>query len=233
MSRQCFVFHADLADTLFRNMPQPALAAIVIAAMLHLTKPKYLQDLFARSYLSFANALIVIGAELTLGVLHGIALGVVLALLNLIYRTSHPHGTELGQLAGTEAYRSVQRHPEVITFPGLLIWRIGGDLFFASIGHVRGALQASLDAQAEVKRVLFDFGAVNFIDVTASDELLGFIKKLENDGITVVFARVRDVVRDDMRLAGIEPIVGANSFYERITDGVIAWQKDGGQSVRQ
>jgi len=36
---------------------------------------------------------------------------------------------------------------------------------------------------------------------------------------------VRDVVRDDMRLAGIEPIVGANSFYERITDGVTAWQR--------
>src|SRR5262245_34706203 len=30
----------------------------------------------------------------------------------------------------------VQRHPEVITFPGLLIWRIGGDLLFASIRHV-------------------------------------------------------------------------------------------------
>ena len=129
------------------------------------------------------------------------------------------------QLPESEAYRSVQRHPEVITFPGLLIWRIGGDLFFASIGHVRDALQASLAARAEVQCVLFDFGAVNFIDVTASDELFGFIKQLENDHITVAFARVRDVVRDDMRLAGIEPLVGANSFHERITDGVTAWQR--------
>ena len=53
--------------------------------------------------------------------------------------------------------------------------------------------------------MLLDFGAVNFIDVTASDDLLSFIKQLENNGITVAFARVRDVVRDDMRLAGIEP----------------------------
>jgi anti-anti-sigma factor len=114
----------------------------------------------------------------------------------------------------------------------LLIWRIGGDLFFASIGHVREALQASLDARAEVKRVLLDFGPVNFIDVTASDELLSLIKKLKNQGITVAFARVRDVVRDDMRLAGIEAIVGSLNFYERVTDGVRAWQQDG-QSVRQ
>ena len=114
---------------LFRNMPQPALAAIVIAAMLHLTKPSYLMHLFARSRWSFANAVIVIAGELTLGVLQGIALGVVLSILTLIYLTSHPKGAVLGQLPGTEAYRDVEHRPGAITFPGLLIWRVGGDLF--------------------------------------------------------------------------------------------------------
>src|SRR5262250_239532 len=114
-----------LLTPLFRNMPQPALAAIVIAAMLHLTRPRYLRELFARSRLAFATAVIVIAGELTLGVPHGIALGVALSMVILIYITSHPHGTELGQLPGTEAYRNVRRRPEAITFPGLLIWRIG------------------------------------------------------------------------------------------------------------
>ena len=81
----CF-FTLILLTPLFRNMPRPALAAIVIAAMLHLTKPKYFQDLFARSRGRFATAMIVIAGELTLGVLEGIALGVVLSLLILIYR---------------------------------------------------------------------------------------------------------------------------------------------------
>jgi sulfate permease, SulP family len=217
----CF-FTLILLTPLFRNMPRPALAAIVIAAMLHLTKPKYFQDLFARSRESFATAMIVIAGELTLGVLHGIALGVVLSLLILIYRTSHPHGAALGQLPDTEAYRNVERHPEAIAFPGLLIWRIGGDLFFASIGHVSEALKASLAARPDVKRVLLDFGPVNFMDISASDELLSLIKKLQSQGVTLAFARVRDVVRDDMRLAGIEAIVGPTNFHERITDGVRA-----------
>jgi anti-anti-sigma factor len=147
-----------------------------------------------------------------------------LALLTLIYRTSHPRGAVLGQLPDTEAYRNVQRHPEAITFPGLLILRIGGDLFFASVGHVSEALKASLAARPEVKRVLLDFGPVNFIDITASDELLSLIKELKNRGIALAFARVRDAVRDDMRLAGIEAIVGPRNFYERITDGVRARQ---------
>jgi high affinity sulfate transporter 1 len=215
----CF-FTLILLTPLFRNMPRPALAAVVIAAMLHLTKPKYFQELFTRSRESFVNAMIVIVGELTLGVLHGIALGVVLSLLILIYRTSHPHLAVLGQLPDTEAYRNIERHPEAITFPGLLIRRIGGDLFFASVGHVSEALIASLAVRQDVKRVLLDFGPVNFIDISASDELLSLIKKLQTRGIAVAFARVRDVVRDDMRLAGIEAIVGPSNFHERITDGV-------------
>jgi MFS superfamily sulfate permease-like transporter len=193
--------------------------------MLHLTKPRYFQELFARSRQSFANAMIVIAGELTLGVLEGIALGVVLSLLILIYRTSHPHGATLGQLPDTEAYRNLERHPEPIVFPGLLIWRIGGDLFFASVGHVSEALIASLAVRQDVKRVLLDFGPVNFIDISASDELLSLIKKLQSRGITVAFAQVRDVVRDDMRLAGIEAIVGPSNFHERITEGVRAWRQ--------
>src|SRR5215831_18407126 len=89
---------------LFRNMPQPTLAAIVIAAMLHLTKPLYLRGLFARSWLSFANAVIVIAAVLTLGVMQGIAVGIALSLVLLIHMTTHPEGAVLGQLPGTQAY---------------------------------------------------------------------------------------------------------------------------------
>jgi MFS superfamily sulfate permease-like transporter len=89
---------------------------------------------------------------------------------------------------------------------------------------VSEALKASLAARPDVKRVLLDFGPVNFIDITASDELLSLIKELKNRGIALAFARVRDAVRDDMRLAGIEAIVGPRNFYERITDGVRARQ---------
>jgi MFS superfamily sulfate permease-like transporter len=220
-----------LLTPLFRNMPEPALAAIVIAAMLHLTKPTYLQAVLARSRWSFAVALIVIMGELTLGVLQGIALGVVLSILRLIYLASRPKGAVLGQLPGTEAYRDVQMHPEAITFSGLLIWRVGGDLFFASVGHIGAGLNASISALADVKRVLLDFASVDFIDITGGDELLRLVMELQKKGISVAFVRVRDPIREDMRRAGIEAAVGPPNFYERITDGVRAWQQQAGHSV--
>jgi high affinity sulfate transporter 1 len=215
-----------LLTPLFRGMPHPALAAIVIAAMLHLSKPGYLRELLARDRQEFAVAAIVVAGELTLGVLQGIALGVALSLLMLIYRTSHPQGAVLGQLPGEEAYRDVRRHPEALTFPGLLIWRAGGDLFFASIGRLEEALKAALAANLPpAKQVLLDADSVNFIDTSACDALLNSIKELQSQGITFAFARVRDEVRERLRLAGIEAVVGSTNFYERVTDGVRAWQQ--------
>ncbi len=211
---------------LFRGMPHPALAAIVIAAMLHLSKPDYLLSIFRRTPLEFAITLAVIGGEFTLGVLQGIGLGVALSLLLLIYRTSHPYGAVLGQLPGTEAYRFIGRHSEARTFPGLVIWRLGGDLFFASIGKAEEDLKAVLKTtEPRPRYVLLDAEGVNFIDVSAQDALLAFVKKLQDEGLTVGFARVRDEIRERMRAAGIEAIVGPGNFYERITDGVRAFQK--------
>ena len=166
-----------------------------------------------------------------MGVLHGIALGVVLSLLMLIYRTSHPQGAVLGQLPGTEAYRDVRRHPEALTFPGLLIWRAGGDLFFASIGHFDEGLKAALAAsRPPAKHVLLDADSVNFIDTSACDALLGAVAELKREGISFAFARVRDDVRGRMRSAGVEAAVGSANFYERVTDGVRAFLLHGGST---
>jgi MFS superfamily sulfate permease-like transporter len=217
-----------LLTPLFRGMPHPALAAIVIAAMLHLSKPAYLLGLLTRNPWEFALAAIVVAGELTLGVLQGIAIGVALALLMLIYRTSHPRGSVLGQLPGTEAYRDIRRHPDAITLPGLLIWRAGGDLFFASIGHFDEGLKTALaTSRPPARQVLLDMGSVNFIDTSACDELLSLIKELQGRGISVAFARVRDVVRERMRPAGIEAVTSPASFHERVTDGVRAFEQQG------
>jgi sulfate permease, SulP family len=221
----CFLTLVFLTP-LFRGMPHPALAAIVIAAMLHLSRPKYLRDLFARSRWEFALAATVVVAELALGVPHGIALGVVLSLLMLIYLTSHPQGAVLGQLPGMEAYRDIQRHPEAIAFSGLLIWRAGGDLFFASVGHfVEGLKTALAVSRPRARRVLLDADSVNFIDTSAGDALLNLIKELQSQGTAFAFARVRDEVRERMRLGGVEAAVGSTNFHERVTDGVRAWQQ--------
>ena len=150
-----------------------------------------------------------------------------LSLLLLIYRTSHPQGAVLGQLPGEEAYRDLRLHPDARTFPGLMIWRPGGDLFFASIGHLGEQLKAALaTSHPPVKHVLLDAGAVNRIDTNAGDALLNSIKELQSQGITFGFRlRARRNTLPRMRLGGIEAVVGSANFHERVSDGVRAWQQ--------
>jgi hypothetical protein len=55
--------------------------------------------------------------------------------------------------------------------------------------------------------------------------MLGAVSELQEQGVGLAFARVGDGVRERMRRGGIEAAVGPNSFYERVTDGVRAWQR--------
>jgi high affinity sulfate transporter 1 len=208
---------------LFRDLPHPALAAIVIAAMLHLSKPAYLARLAAEAQWELALAAAVIAGELTLGVLQGIALGVVASLLMLIYRTSHLASAVEGKLPGEQAYRDVLQHREAKTFPGLLIFNPGGPLFFASIGQFEHDLWTALHrSRPPARRVLIDAGAITFTDVSAREALLAQIGKLRAAGISLAFARLRDPVRAKLQEAGIVDAVGPAAFYDRLTDGVEA-----------
>jgi high affinity sulfate transporter 1 len=209
---------------LFRDLPHPALAAIVIAAMLHLSRPSYLAGLLRRSPAEFALAVLVIAGELVLGVLPGIAAGVGVSLLLLIYRTSHPQGAELGKLPGEEAYRDIRLHPEATTFPGLLIWNPGGDLFFAGVGQFERALKAAVaQSRPPVRQVLIDASSIALIDSSASDVLLRLVRQLQGQGIAIAFARMRDPVRATLAQAGLVEAVGAGAFYDRLTQGVLAF----------
>ena len=76
-----------------------------------------------------------------------------------------------------------------------------------------------------MKHVLLDADSVNFVDTSGCDAALNAIKELQSQGITFAFARVCDEVRERLRLGGIEAAVGSANFYERVTDGVRAWQQ--------
>ncbi|WP_029912745.1 SulP family inorganic anion transporter [Caulobacter sp. UNC358MFTsu5.1] len=208
---------------LFHGLPHPTLAAIVIAAMLHLSKPAYLRRLAVEAPGEFAMMVVVIAGELVLGVMQGIALGVLLSLLMLIYKASHPKSAVLGKLPKEQAYRDIRLHPDARTFPGLLIFNPGGDLFFASAGHFERELKAAVaKASPPIGHVLIDASAISLVDTSACDVLLRVIRGLKDDGVLVAFARVRDPIKDRLQRAGIVDAVGEGAFYDRLTDGVTA-----------
>jgi MFS superfamily sulfate permease-like transporter len=209
---------------LFKNLPHAALGAIVIHAMLGLSDFGYLKRLSGISRTEFAIAVIAVIGVLTVGVLPGIGIAVVLALVLVIWRSSDPHTAVLGRMPSKRSFRDIRRHTDAETFPGLLIYRFNAPIYFANSNHFADHLKRHIAAaQQPVRSVLVDAEAIGVMDTTSSDMLLKLHGDLDKQDISLGFARVTDTVQDEMKVTGVEDAIGASHFYETITDGVDAF----------
>jgi high affinity sulfate transporter 1 len=211
---------------LFNNLPQAVLGAIVIKAMIHMLDFRYFRNLAGISKLELSFALTAFFGVLVLGVLPGVALGVVLSLLVLIYQASHPSTAVLGKMPGQDVYRNIRRRPEAKTIPGLLIFRLDGDLFFANADHCAEQIKRTIqEAPEPVQEVLMDYGTIDLVDTTAAEVLVKLRAELASKHILLCLARVRDSVREMLQRMGVEAAIGADHFYDSITQGVQAFRR--------
>lgn len=224
------VFHAVLIlltllflIPLFENLPQAVLGAIVVKAMLGMLDLGYFRRLRRQSVGEFNIAVAAFLGVLAVGVLAGVAIGVVLSIVALIYRASYPATAAIGRLPGTGVYRDVSLHPEAETIPGILIFRFDADAFFANAEHFATSLRRQIGAAKDpVRAVLIDAESVNHIDVTAAEMLLKLHAELRERDVLVAFARARDPIRDTLRRASLDRIIGADNFHDGIEQGANA-----------
>jgi SulP family sulfate permease len=213
-----------VALPLFFKLPMAALAAIVIQAMSGLLDFGYLKRLSRINRGEFAYAMAALLGVLLLGILQGVALGVILALAVLIRRVSRPGTAVLGRVPGTDQYRDLAAHTELQTTPGLLIVRFDGPVIFANAGYFADTVrQLIVEATDPVREVLVPAQQINQIDSTGAEQLMRLQTELERKGIALHFAEVKRGVREAMTATGLEDKVGANHFHESLDDGVKAF----------
>lgn len=189
---------------LFALLPAATLAAIVIGALLELVNPASLRR-YGRVYsrrlgriygpaarADFLAACVALLGVLTFGTLAGLAVGVVVSVLLLLYRASRPHVAVLGRL--DRIWVDLDRHPAATTYPGIVAVRVEGGLFFANADHVRQRL-AEL-ATGDTRALVIDGETVPFIDVTAADMLAELAAQLADSGVEVLLAHQIGQVRD-------------------------------------
>jgi len=209
---------------LFQNLPMATLSAIVISAMTGLIVPGYFRRLYRISRAEFWYSLVAFLGELFLGILPGVALGVVMSVLVIIRRVTRPGTAVIGRMPDEESYRNVTFYPEAQTVPGLLIFRFDSALFFSSAEYFQNEVLRHVAAAEEpVQRVLVDGETLNDIDTTGVDQLIKLHGDLQRDDIELSFAEVRDPVRDMMRRAGAEEVISAENFYGSVDEGVRAF----------
>jgi high affinity sulfate transporter 1 len=215
-----------LVPGLFRNLPQPALAAVVITASLSLADIPATRRLWRQRKAEFLLSIAAFGGVALLGVLPGIAVAVALSILNVFRRAWWPYDTELGRVEGLEGYHDVHMHPEAQHLPGLVIYRFDAPLFFANAKTFRDEVRRLARTDPPPIWIVIAAEPVTDVDTTASDVLEELDSSLNAQGIALVFAEMKDPVRQKIERYGLARKIEARHFFPTIGAAVAAFRDE-------
>jgi high affinity sulfate transporter 1 len=213
-----------LIPGLFRNLPQPALAAIVITASLSLADIPGTVRLWRQRKAECLLSLAAFLGVALLGVLAGIAIAVALSILNVFRRTWWPYQTELGRVEDLEGYHDIHSYPEARHLPGLIIVRFDAPLIFANAKTFRDAILKLARSEPRPSWIIVAAEPITDVDTTAADVLEDLDAVLSSGGIRLVFAELKDPVRRKIERYGLTRAIDAGQFFPTIETAVAAFQ---------
>lgn len=202
---------AWLAGPTIEALPQPLLAAVVVAALAHALSPAPLTRLFMidrDQWIALAAACGVI----LFGVLDGMLIAVALSIGALLNRLAHPVVSELGYLDGGHDFVDRARHPDARGVEGMVIFRPNAPLFFANAEQSLGTIAAKALARSGDTHVVLSLEESDDLDSTALEAIAEFEKLLAAKGLSLQLARAHDRVRDVLVAAGFHRLANGASF---------------------
>lgn len=200
---------------LLADLPQAALAAVVITAALSLADVTVLRRYAQVRPSSLAISLVATAGVVFLGVLQGIVVAIVLAVLLFFRRNWWPHGAVLGHVPDLEGWHSIEQYPDADQIPGIVVFRWEAPLFFANAGTFRDQVR-SLVREHGPRWVVLQCEAVTDIDVTAAEVLRDLDAELNAKGVHLAFVEMRDRLRSLVVRYGLHDTLDADHFYPSI-----------------
>lgn len=214
------------APTLLRNLPQTALAAVVIASAFGLFEINDLRRLYRIQPWEFWLSLAAFLGVAVLGPVPGMMIAIGIALAEFIWDAWRPHFAILGKAEGVRGFHDLKRYPEAQQVPGLVLFRWDAPLFFANAEQFREmVLDAIMTAPVSVNWLVVAAEPVTSIDVTAVDMLDDLDDMLQQAGIELAFAELKDPVKDKLKRFGVFEKLGEPLFFHTLDEAVRAYLK--------
>ncbi|MBL0299183.1 MAG: SulP family inorganic anion transporter [Betaproteobacteria bacterium] len=189
-------------------MPNATLAAVVIVYSVGLIQPAEFRAIRSVRAMEFRWALIACLGVLVFGTLKGIVVAIIVSMIGLASQAANPRVSVIGRKRGADLLRPLSpEHPDDETFPGLLIVRPEGRLFFVNAQNVGEQINA-LVQQYQPRVLVLDMSRVPDIEYSALQALMEGEKRLTERGIVVWLAALNPGVLEVARHAGLEQRLG-------------------------
>jgi high affinity sulfate transporter 1 len=214
-----------VAPGLLRDLPQPALAAVVIAASLSLADIAGLRRLRRQRRSDFVLALVAFLSVALLGVLPGIAVAVGMSILNVFRRLWWPHQAVLGRSVDVRGYHDTAYRQTTEHLPGLAIYRFDAPLLFANARTFRNQVRRLAAIDPRPTWIIVAAEPITDVDTTAADMLEDLDDDLLQGGTRLVFAELKDAVQHKIVTYGLAAL-SSDRFYPTIRTAVEAYEAE-------
>lgn len=190
-------------------IPQPVLAAIVIAALAHALSPRPIFSLFRLDRDQWVAVAAAIGV-LLLGIVNGLLLAVGLSVLGLLRRLAYPSLSELGRTGGHD-FVDCSTHVDAVPLAGLLVIRPNAPLFFGNAEAIlTDVAQRARDKGAET--IVLSLEETDDLDSSTLEAIAEFREGMSAQARSLILARVHDRVRKILELGGLADLAKASTF---------------------
>jgi high affinity sulfate transporter 1 len=205
------------APNLLQHLPTAALAAVVIASAIGLIEVTDLIRIYRIQHWEFWLSIVCFVGVAVFGAIPGIAMAVVIAVIEFLWDGWRPHSAVLGRAEAVEGYHDITRYPNARQEPGLVLFRWDAPLFFANAELFKErVLDAAANSPTPVRWLVVAAEPVTSVDVTAADVLAELHQALDDAGIALRFAELKDPVKDKLRRFGFLAQLGEECFFPTI-----------------
>jgi high affinity sulfate transporter 1 len=218
-----------LAPGLLQNLPSTVLAAVVIASAISLFEILDLRRLYRIQQWEFWLSMACFLGVAIFGPIPGILFAIIIALLEFVWDGWRPHYAVLGRAEKVKGYHDITRYPDARQVPGLVLFRWDAPLFFANAEQFHDIVLDVLEkAAGPVRWLVVAAEPVTSVDVTANDMLAELVDELQRAGIRLVFAEMKDPVKDKLKRFGIFDRFGEQYFFPTVGQAVNAYLDETG-----
>lgn len=206
-------------------LPTCVLGALVFMVALRLIDLKGLRDIRSESPGEYSLAVMTAAVVLLVGVEQGIVLAMVVSLLRIVQHSYHPHSGVL-VADGNGIWKLLPAAPNVVTEPGLVLYRFGAALFYANAGRFLEEVSSVVQPMpSSVRWVVVDAEAMTHVDFTAARVVIALNKNLTEAGVELAFARVPWDTRSDFDRHHLTEAIGPERIFNRLHDAIAAFEE--------
>jgi len=210
-----------VAPLLLQYLPHTALAGVVIASAIGLVEVSDLRRIYRIQRWEFWLSMVCFAGVAALGAIPGIALAVVIAVIEFLWDGWRPHSAVLGRVDHVRGYHDITRYPQARRVPGLVLFRWDAPLFFANAELFHDRVLDAIDGSpTPVRCLVVAAEPVTSVDVTAADILVELDESLKAADIELCFAEMKDPVKDKLKRFGLFARLGEDTFFATVGESV-------------